>query len=63
LEEGIVVGCEEVLEELHRGATRAGTAFVRTDVRLVERHRQSSREHGTNAGEGELAGVEERWSR
>jgi hypothetical protein len=64
------VGCEEVLEELHRGATRAGTAFVRTDVRLAERHGQCSGEPGTNAGgdrrntgEGEQAGVEERRSR
>ncbi len=66
-EEDIVVGCEEVLEELHRGAARAGTAFVPTDVRLAERHGQSSKEPGTNAGgdcrntgEGEQAGVEER---
>jgi hypothetical protein len=35
------VGCEEA---------RARTVFVRTDVRLVERHGQSSKEPGTNAG-------------
>ncbi|HEY6711831.1 MAG TPA: hypothetical protein VI055_06135 [Rubrobacter sp.] len=52
------MGCEEA---------RARKVFVRTDVRLAERHGQSSKEPGTNAGgdcrntgEGEQAGVEEK---
>jgi hypothetical protein len=48
-EEGIVVGCEEVLEAHHSGDARAGTAFVPADVRLTERHGQRSGEHRANA--------------